>query len=92
MSEIARVLGELGATRGTDLRLGNADRSLITDALRQYCEHLNIAAMTVRTVKPVGVDRKAAACYLDMVATRAQILASGIDLSPSLTIGNCGEG
>lgn len=92
MSEIQRILGELGTTRGTDSALSNADRRLIQDALRQYGEHLLVTAVTVRTVKPLGADRKAVAGYLDTIAARANLLANAIEISASLTIGQCGEG
>lgn len=92
VSETNRVLGELGVDRGSDTRLGKADRDLIMDALRLYGEHLLTVASTVRTVKPSGADRKPVAAYLDTTAARANLLANAIDISESVTIGKVGEG
>lgn len=91
MSEIQRVLGEFGVTVGQDAHLGIADRGLVMEALRMYGEHLLATAVTVRTVKPTGADRKAVAAHLDTVSARANLLANLIDVSKSVTVFGCGD-
>lgn len=91
MSEIDRILSELGATLGADWSHSVADRQLVVDALRHYGEHLLITGVTVRTVKPSGADRKAVANYFDIVSGRANDIAALIEVSASLTINRCGE-
>lgn len=90
--EIARVLNEYGATAGRDAIVGKADRQLMIDALRAYGEQLAITAVTVRTVKPEGADRRGVAGHLDTVSARVNLLANVIDTSSALHIINCGEG
>lgn len=92
VSEIERVIHELGFTRGHNPTVGAADRTIIMDALRQYGEHLLIAATTVRTVKPAGADRKAVSGYLETISARANLLANCIDSSEGLMIIKVGEG
>lgn len=89
--EIARVLHEYGITPGLDSVVGKADRQLMIDALRAYGEQLAITAVTVRTVKPDGVDRRAVAGHLDTVSARVNLLANVIDTSAAVRIVNCGE-
>lgn len=91
MSEIARVLGEVGATAGQEKLLCKADTDLIMDALRHYGEHLLTCATTVRIAKPQGVDRRPVAAHLETVSARANLVANLIDVSRGVAVKACGE-